>query len=117
MTLQRWLPVLTSIGIILVVAVLRDRSRSVAAVVAAMPINVPLALWVVSAGAGGDSKVAADFMRATLISLVPSIIWIVIVWTAMRASWSIWPAMGVGYAVWGVIVAGLFYVKVLSLPR
>ena len=59
MTFQRTMPVVTSIAIILVVAVLRDRSRSVAAVEAAIPINVPLALWVVSAGAGGDPRVAA----------------------------------------------------------
>jgi hypothetical protein len=116
MTLQRWLPVATSIAIILVVAVLRDRSRSVAAVVATMPINVPLALWVISSGADGDSRVISDFMRATLIGLAPSVVWIGIVLAATRAGWGIWPAMAVGYVVWGLLIAGLFYAGVLKMP-
>jgi hypothetical protein len=117
MNFQRTLPVITSIVIILLVALLRDRSRVMAAVIATMPINVPLALWVVSAGSNGDSQVAADFMRATLISLVPSIIWLGFVYLAARAGWNIWTAMGLGYAVWGLLVAGLFYFGVLQLPR
>jgi hypothetical protein len=44
MSLPKTLPVLTSIAVILLVAVLRERSRTVAALLATMPINIPLAL-------------------------------------------------------------------------
>lgn len=114
MSAQKALPVLTSIGIILVVAVLRDRSRTVAAIVATMPINVPLALWVVSAG-GSDSPVLADFMRSALLSLIPSILWLGVVYWALRAGWAVWPAVGVGYVVWAVLIAGLFYTGAIRL--
>jgi hypothetical protein len=116
MSLQRSLPVITSILIILVVAVLRDRSRTVAAVVATMPINVPLALWVVASGVEGNSRVLAEFMRAALVSLAPSIVWLAIVFAAFRAGWGLWQAIGVGYGVWLVLVAALFYLGVLHWP-
>ena len=82
-----------------------------------MPINIPLALWVVSAGANGDARVMADFVRSLLISLFPSFIWLGIVFYALRANWPLWPAIGLGYAVWAVLIAGLFWAGVLRLPR
>ena len=117
MSFQRSLPVVASIGIILLVAVLRERSRTVAAVVATMPINVPLALWVVASGLDGNSRILADFMRAALISLAPSILWLGIVFLAFRADWGLWPAIGMGYAAWLGLLAGLFFAGVLQWPR
>ena len=117
MNLQRLFPVLASIGIIVVVAVLRDRSRAAAAVLATMPINIPLALWVVSSGANGDARVMADFVRSLIIGLLPAFVWLGIVFVTLRAGWNLWPAMGVGYAVWGVLIAALFLAGVLRLPR
>jgi hypothetical protein len=47
MNWQRWLPTLTSIAIILAITLLRDKSRTFAAIIAVTPINIPLALWIV----------------------------------------------------------------------
>ena len=49
---QRVLPVAVSIGIIIAVAVLRQYSKTFAAIAATMPINVPLALWIIYSGGG-----------------------------------------------------------------
>lgn len=117
MNLQKSIPVLTSIAIILLVAFLRDRSRAVAAVLATMPINIPLALWVVSAGSDGDPRVMAMFVRSVIVSLVPSFIWLFVVFLAVRNSWNLFAAISLGYAVWAALVAGLFYFGVLSLPN
>jgi hypothetical protein len=117
MSLQRLFPVLASVGIILVVAVLRDRSRAAAAVLATMPINIPLALWVVSSGTNGDPQAMSDFVRSLIFGLVPAFIWLGIVFVTLRAGWNLWQAMGVGYAVWGTLIAGLFLGGVLRLPR
>ncbi len=116
MNLQRSIPVVTSIGIILLVAVLRDRSRLVAAIVSTMPINIPLALWVLSAGTKGDSQAMAAFARALVLSLIPSFIWVVIVFLALRAGWHLLASIGVAYAVWAALIAGLFFVGVLRVP-
>jgi hypothetical protein len=117
MSPQKVLPVLTSIAIILVVAVLRDRSRAAAAVLATMPLNIPLALWVVASGAGEDPVVVADFTRSLVVGLVPSFIWLGVVFVAVRAGWGVLPAIGAGYAVWVVLIAGLFWFGVLAWPR
>ncbi|MBM2848598.1 MAG: hypothetical protein HW418_1540 [Anaerolineales bacterium] len=117
MSLPKTLPVLTSIAVILLVAVLRERSRAVAAVLATMPINIPLALWVVSSGSGGDARVTAEFVRSLIVSLIPSLIWLGVVFFAVRSGWGLLPAIGAGYGVWAVLIAGLFWLGILQWPR
>jgi hypothetical protein len=117
MNFQKIFPVATSIAIILAVALLRDRSRAAAAVLATMPINVPLALWVVASGSGDDPKVVADFTRSLIAGLVPSLIWLGVVFLAVRAGWGVLPAIGAGYVVWAALIAGLFWLGALALPR
>jgi len=116
MNFQKLVPVFTSIAIILLVAVLRERSRPMAAVLATMPINIPLALWVISTGSGGDVKVLADFVRSLIIGLIPSFIWLGVVFFAVRAGWNVFVAIGAGYGVWVVLIAGLFWLGVLKWP-
>ena len=117
MNFQKTLPVLTSIGLILLVALLRDRSRALAAVLATMPINVPLALWVVASGSNHDPQVMASFVRSLIISLIPSFIWLGVVFMAIRAGWNLWVAIGAGYGVWAVLIVGLFWLRLLELPK
>src|SRR5438093_343306 len=117
MSLQKIFPVITSIAIILIVAGLRDRSRALAAVLATMPINVPLALWVISSSSSGDPRQMADFARSLIISLIPTFIWLGIVFLAIRAGWGFFAAIGIGYGVWAALIAGLFRLGVLSWPK
>ncbi len=117
MSLQKTFPVITSILIILIVAALRDRSRALAAVLATMPINVPLALWIVSSSSSGDPKQMTEFVRSLMISLVPTFLWLGIVFLAIRAGWNLWAAIGAGYGVWAMLIAGLFMVGVLRWPK
>jgi hypothetical protein len=56
-------------------------------------------------------------VRSLLVSLVPSLIWLGVVFLAVRAGWSLLPAIGVGYGVWAVLVAGLFWLGALEWPR
>ena len=117
MSIQKTLPVLASVAIILLVAVLRERSRAAAAVLATMPINIPLALWVVSSGSGGDARVMADFVRSLIAGLIPSFIWLGVVFFAVRAGWGVLPAVGAGYGVWAVLIVGLSWIGTLQWPR
>ncbi len=116
MSFQRLFPVITSIVIILLVAVLRDRSRAVAAVLATMPINIPLALWVVASGSDHEPAVMADFGRSLLISLIPSWLWLGVVFLALRAGWNLWLAIGSGYAAWAACLAVFFAARILTWP-
>jgi hypothetical protein len=98
-------PVIVSILIIIAVAIVRSYSRTAAAVLATMPINVPLAMWVVYSGAGGDRTIMAQFTQSMLIAIGPTVIFILVVWLAARAGWRLAPMLAVGYLVWGACLA------------
>ncbi len=95
-------PVIVSILIIIAVAIVRAHSRTAAAVLATMPINVPLALWVVYAGAGGDRATMAQFTQSMLVAIGPTVVFIVVVWLAARSGWRLVPMLAAGYLSWAV---------------
>ena len=95
-------PVIVSILIIIAVAIVRSHSRTAAAVLATMPINVPLAMWVVYSGAGGDRMIMAQFTQSMLIAIGPTVIFILVVWLAARAGWRLVPMLAAGYLAWGL---------------
>ena len=98
-------PVIVSILIIIAVAVVRAHSRTAAAVLATMPINVPLAMWVVYSGVGGDRMIMAQFTQSMLIAIGPTVFFILAVWLAARAGWGLAPMLAAGYMVWGACLA------------
>lgn len=103
----RVLPVIVSICIILIVAVVRNYSRTLASIAATMPINLPLALWVVSAGETHDQAAMTEFTKGLIINLVPTFFFIIVAWLAFRAGWTLVPAVIAGYAAWGVILLAI----------
>jgi hypothetical protein len=103
MTLQKWLPVVTSIAIIVLVAVLRERSRTLAAIVATMPINIPLALWVVFGAGDADMSTVEPFVRKILVGIVPTMIWIAVVYIGVRNEQPLLASIVVGYVVWALV--------------
>ncbi len=118
MTLQKALPVVTSIGLILLVALLRERSRTAAAIFASMPINIPLALWVVfgSGGAGPvDPGAEATFLRNIGVGLITTLVWVLIVFAAIKLGVSLLPAVIFGYAIWGTLTVLWFRIGLLQM--
>jgi hypothetical protein len=118
MNLQKTLPVVTSIVIILVVAALRDRSKTLATIFATMPINMPLALWVLTGNIGADDNAAiATYVRAFIIGLVPAFIWLGVVYLGLKLGWSLLGAIAGAYGVWVVLIAGLLWLGILAVPQ
>jgi uncharacterized membrane protein len=109
------LPVVTSILIILAVAVLRERSRTLSAILGTMPINMVLALWIVVGAPDATPSMTAGFVRSLLIGMVPTLIWLVVVYVAVRGGWALWPAVATGYAVWGGLIAATFWTGIFSI--
>jgi hypothetical protein len=99
---QRLLPVIVSILIIILVAILRQHSRTLAAITATMPINIPLALWIVYQGEGGDKAALADFSHTAFYGIFPTVIFIAIAYLTARAGWNFVPMLLAGYAGWAV---------------
>ncbi len=107
---ERVLPVVVSIGVILLVAVLREHSRTFAAIAATMPINVPLALWIVFS-ADNDSTSRAAFAEGLLIGIFPTVLFLIVSWLVVRAGWPLIPTLVAGYAAWGIGLGALLLVR------
>jgi hypothetical protein len=108
---QQHLPVLFSIGIIIAVAVLQRQSKVVAAIAATMPLNIPLALWIVYASAEGDRQAMADFSLGLLLGGVPTFAFLIAAWLAARAGLKLGLLLLVSYAVWGLVLLALLGVR------
>jgi hypothetical protein len=115
--LQKNLPVITSILMILLVAFLRERSRTLSAILATMPINMALALWIVVGTPEITQQAMVQFVRSLVIGLMPSVVWLIVVFVMLRNGWTMLPAVLVGYGVWAALIAGAFVTGVLTVQR
>lgn len=109
---QRVLPVLISIGVILLVAILRQHSRTVAAIAATMPINVPLALWITFSG-DIDAAGKNAFAEGLVLGLIPTFAFLLVAFWATHQGWSVLPIIAVGYIGWGVCLGIILLIQAL----
>jgi hypothetical protein len=100
-------PVIVSILIIIAVAILRNYSKTLAAIFATMPINIPLGLWVVYGGGDMTNDALAAFTTNMFWNMFPTVLFIGVVVLAVKASWPLLTSIGVGYVAWGVSLAAL----------
>lgn len=107
----RIVPVIVSIIIILAVAVLREYSKTFAAIAATMPINVPLALWIAFSAGDTDQAARVAFAQGLLIGIFPTVIFLIVAWLTVRAGWNLVPTIATGYAAWGLSLALLLGVQ------
>jgi uncharacterized membrane protein (GlpM family) len=74
---ERLFPVVVSVVVIILVAVVQERSRYLAAVLASMPLTAPLALWIVFSATKGDHQQTANFAAAMVVGFIGSLAFIV----------------------------------------
>ena len=99
---QDIVPVLLSIIVIILVAVLEKQSKLFAALAATMPLGIPLALWIVYSSNGGDKQVVSQFSLSLLLSLLPTLAFVITVWLTARAGMKLVPILLTSYSIWGV---------------
>ena len=104
MKTQDIVPVLLSIIVIILVAVVEKQSKLAAAITATMPIGATLALWIVYSANEGEQKTMEQFSSGLLLGIIPTIGFLVAAWFASRAGLKLVPMLLVGYAVWGVVL-------------
>lgn len=107
----RVLPVLVSIGIIILIAILREYSKTLAAITATMPVNIPLALWIMSSAEEGDRVVMESFTGSLVVGIGPTVLFLIVVWLAARAGWTIVPMLIAGYAAWGLALGAILLIR------
>jgi len=108
---QDILPVVLSIVVIILVAVLEKQSKLIAAVTATMPLTAPLALWIVYSSNAGDKTTFSQFSLSLLLGLIPTLAFLVTVWLAARAGMKLAPMILTGYGVWAVGATILFFLR------
>jgi hypothetical protein len=108
---QTVIPVILSILIIILVAILERHSRFFAAITATMPLGAPLALWIVYASVQGDQEAVSGFSLNMFLGFLPTMAFMLVVWIVARAGWKLGPMILSGYGAWGVGLLILVAVK------
>jgi len=108
---QNILPVLLSILVIILVAVLEKQSKLFAALTATMPLAAPLALWIVYSSNAGDKTAISQFSLSLLLGLLPTLAFLITVWLAARAGLKLVPMIVMGYGVWAIGVSLLYLLR------
>ncbi len=108
---QTILPVIFSVIIIILVAILERHSRWVAALTATMPLGAPLALWIVYASVQGEPQEVTQFSFNMLLGILPTVGFLFFAWLGARAGWKLGPIIVIGYAAWGAGLLLLTAVK------
>ena len=111
MKTQTILPVVVSIFVIILVAVLEKQSKLFAALAATMPLTAPLALWIVYSSNAGDKTAVSQFSLSLLLGLIPTMAFLVTVWLAARSGMKLAPMILTGYAVWAVGATILYVLR------
>ena len=101
---QDVVPVLISIVVIILVAVLQKQSKLAAAILSTMPLTAPLALWIVYSLNDGNKVVMGEFSLSLLVGAIPTFGFIVAVWLAARAGLELGPILLYGYGAWAVML-------------
>jgi hypothetical protein len=111
MKTQDFLPVLISILVIILVAVIQKQSKLIAAVTATMPVTIPLALWIVYSSTQGEPAAIEEFTRSLVSGIIPTVAFVIAIWLGSRLGLKFVPLIGMGYATWAVTLAGILLVR------
>jgi uncharacterized membrane protein (GlpM family) len=103
---EKIVPVVASVVIIVRVALVQERSRELAAVVAVMPLTMPLAAWIVFSGSGGDHQQTARFAGSMFAAAyLPTAVFVAALWWGSRQAWSLPLTLVGAFAAWAALVA------------
>jgi hypothetical protein len=109
--IQDVLPVLISIMVIILVAVLEKQNKIIAAMTATMPLTIPLTLWIVFTSSGGDKTVISQFSQNLFLGLLPTVGFVIAIWVAARYGLKLVPMLVCGYSVWAIGSALMILVR------
>jgi hypothetical protein len=105
--LERALPVAVSVLVIVAVAVVQQRSRPLAALLATMPLTMPLAMWIVFAASGDSHRQTAEFVGSMLVGQVAGVVFVVACWMALGRQWPLPAVLLVGAVGWLLTVVAV----------
>ena len=98
--------ILLGCAIITVVALVSDRSRALAGILATAPINIPIILWILWGKGEGDYAGMRAATQSMLIGIVSTACFIAVCYLGFARRWPLVPTLGAGYLVWATLVFG-----------
>jgi len=101
-------PVVASVLVIVLVAIVQEHSRHLAAIIATMPLTAPLGMWIVFTASEGDQRQTADFVASMAVGSAASLVFVLACWLGLRQAW--------GFAV-TLVVASAIWLTIVSLPH
>jgi len=110
-TLRQVMPVVLSILVIIAVAIIRSYSKTLAAVTATMPVNIPLAMWIAYSGEHGDHDAVTQFAGNLVVGLGATVLFTAARWLAARAGLGFVPMLVVSYLTWGGVLVAFYLLR------
>ena len=108
---EKILPVIASVVIIVLVALVQERSRALAAILAVMPLTVPLAAWIVFSASGRDYLDTARFVRSMLAGYLATVAFVFAFWYGLRREWPFAAVIVLSFGVWAALAALPYIVR------
>jgi hypothetical protein len=93
-----------SMGVLTAVAMVGERHRDVAGLLAAMPLQIPLAIWILYSNTGGNLEQTTEFARAAFFGIIPTAIFCLAAWAALSRGTRLPHVYLLAYAIWVVSV-------------
>ena len=90
--------------ILVTVALLSERFRGVAGIITAMPLQIPLAMWIVYSNTGGNPQSTTEFARGAVLGIVPTGIFCLVCWGALSRGLTLPQVLLVAYGIWLTLV-------------
>src|SRR5262245_1477872 len=104
MNTDKIVPVLASIVIIVLVSIVQEKSRFLAAVLASMPLTAPLALWIVWSASKGNHEQTAEFAGSMVLGAAATLSFIIGTWLALRQRLAFGWVLASGSVVWLIVL-------------
>jgi len=98
--------ILVGCALIAAVAILSDRSRSLAGILATAPINIPVILWILWGKSEGDYAGVEEVTGSMLIGIASTACFIAACWYGFSRRWPFALTLAAGYLLWAAVAFG-----------
>ena len=112
---SRITPVIVSIAIIIVIAIVRQYSKTLAAITVTMPLNIPLGMWIVYSGSDNHQAAMAEFSEAAMMNIIPTIVFLIVAWQLSKIGLSALQTIIIGYIAWAACLGLIYLIRTVVL--
>ena len=98
--------ILIGCGLITAVALVSDRSRTLAGILGTAPINIPIVLWIIWSKSASDYADIELTSRSMLLGIASTACFIAVCWYGFGRRWPFALTIGAGYLAWAAVAFG-----------